>query len=272
MKISAFVICKNEEKVLEGCLKSLSFSDELVIVDGFSQDRTVEIAKKYTSQVFQREWTNFSEQRNFALEKLTGDWVFYLDADEVASPELVDWIRQFKSRGETALVNHTAQSLSRHPMDNPKTERIDMIEIRRLEHFRGVIYRFGANNPSHQWRLFRRPGVRFKGEVHEYPVFEGIIRRLETPILHFPKTTISDLMEKMNRYTSLDADRLFQERKIKGPAYMFFSGFAMFFKAYFRKQGFRDGLLGFILAVLDGTSFFLRQAKLYLKNKESGRV
>lgn len=267
MKISAFVICKNEEKVITQCLESLKWADELVIVDGFSTDKTLEIAKRYTDKVLQKEWTNFSDQRNFALKHLTGDWVFYLDADEVASKELLMWIEAFKAKGEKWAHEHSMSTPSIHPLGQPKNQnRVDMIEIRRWEHFKGKLYKYGANNPSHQWRLFRREGVFFKGEVHEYPIFEGIIRRIEVPILHFPKLNLSEMISKMNRYTTLDAERLYAQGVKRPVQYMFFSGLAMFLKAYFRKQGFRDGILGFILAAMDGGTFFLRQAKLYLKN------
>jgi hypothetical protein len=79
-------------------------------------------------------------------------------------------------------------------------------------------------------------------------------------------------MRKINRASSLACDQLFERKVIRGPTYMFFSGLAQFLKAYFRKQGFRDGVFGFILAVLDGTEFFLKQAKLYIRNREAGRL
>ena len=79
-------------------------------------------------------------------------------------------------------------------------------------------------------------------------------------------------MVKMNHYSTLEAEQLFERRIVHSAPYMFFSGFAMFLKAFFRKQGFRDNTLGFILAVMDGGAFFLRQAKLYIKNRRAGRV
>ena len=88
------------------------------------------------------------------------------------------------------------------------------------------------------------------------------------PIYHMPRASLEDIVRKMNRYSTLDAEELYRKGVKRPVTYMFFSGFAMFLKAYVRKQGFRDGVLGFILAVLDGGGFFLRQAKLYLLNKQ----
>lgn len=266
--ISAFMICKNEEQNIGKALQSLHWADEIVVVDGKSTDHTVEIVNQYTSKIFHRDWTNFGEQRNFALSKTRFPWVFFLDADEICSPELIEWFQKFKTAGLEACAPSLTASPSIHPLPGgPRTDRVDMIEIRRLEHFRGMRYRFGAGNPSHQWRFFRREGAHFTGEVHEYPVFEGRILRLERPIYHFPKATLEQLMRKANLYSTLEADQLFKKGIHHGVTYMFFSGFSMFLKSYFRKQGFRDGFLGFILAVFDGTAFFLRQAKLYLRHR-----
>src|SRR4051794_6312308 len=102
-KISAFMICKNEEKVIANALESLKWADEIIIVDGYSIDKTLEVAKLFTDKIFQREWTNFGEQRNFALQKCSHPWVFFLDADEVCSPELIGWLQKFRSEGPSAL-------------------------------------------------------------------------------------------------------------------------------------------------------------------------
>ena len=270
--ISAFVICKNEEAVIGRALESLNWADELVIVDGESSDNTVQIARRYTNKIFQRAWTNFGEQRNFALDQLTKPWVFFLDADEVCSPELIQWFKDFKIQGINGMATTVSDSPSQHLTQRPGLGRVDLYEIRRWEYFRGRLYKYGAANPSHQWRFFRREGTRFVGEVHEYPVVEGKILRLEAPIHHYPKTDLTGLVSKMNRYSTFEAEQLFKKGVRHHAPYMLFSGISMFLKSYFRKQGFRDGVLGFILAVLNGGCFWLRQAKLYLKNKEARKI
>lgn len=261
-KISAFIICKNEEPVIENALKSLKFADEIIVVDGQSTDKTVSLVQKYTSKIFIRPWTNFGEQRNFALSHCKMDWVFYLDSDEVVSDELNQWIMKFKKGVTENLKDSPVDAL----VGPPKNQNIELIEIRRFEHFKGRRFLYGADNPSYQWRLFKREGSTFRGEVHEYPVVEGKVMRLEAPILHFPKSSISELMDKINRYSTMEAENMYKRGMKRGVLYMYFSGLSMFLKAYFRKRGYKDGTLGFILAVLAGTTFFLRQAKLYCKN------
>lgn len=270
--ISAFVICKNEEAVIARALSSLKWADELIIVDGFSTDRTFEIAQSFSDKIFQREWTNFGEQRNFALSKCQHDWVFFLDSDEVCSEQLIEWFQNFKKSGIEGLKDTFLPTTSQHPLKAAKTQRIDLFEFRRWEHFLGRLYKYGADNPSYQWRFFRRAGAHFAGTVHEYPVVEGRIVRIEAPIYHFSKASLTEMMDKANRYSTLEAQNLFRQGKRKNVTYMFFSGFAMFLKAYFRKQGYRDGTLGFILAVLNGSVFFLRQAKLYLLHLQSTKL
>jgi glycosyltransferase involved in cell wall biosynthesis len=275
-KVSAFIICRNEEKAVARALDSLKWADEVIIADGLSTDKTVEVCKSYGARVLDLNEVTAKSllgSRNAALEACQYEWIFVLDADEVCSPELIQWMEKFKIGGENAVDIEAAPSDSLHPLGMAKTTRIDMYEHRRLEHFRGRLYRYGAGNPSHQWRFFRKTkGVHYTGLAHEYPVFEGEIRRVEKPILHFPTVGLEGIMTKINRASDLDAEQFFQEGKIHSAPYMFFSGLAMFLKSYFRKRGFRDGVLGFILSVLDGTYFFLRQAKLYIRNREAGRI
>src|ERR1017187_204584 len=143
------MICKNEEARIERALQSLTWADEIIIVDGHSTDKTVEIAKKYTGKVFIRDWTDFGDQRNFALDQTQYPWVFFLDADEVCSPDLVGWFQLFKQKGPEGMSETVSGTPSVHPLGKPNSERIDLYEIRRWEHFRGKLHRFGANNPSH---------------------------------------------------------------------------------------------------------------------------
>jgi len=275
-KISTFLISRNEEKVIANAIKSCFWSDEIIVVDGGSTDNTVKLSRELGAKVIEvtgPQGRNLLECRNIALKNCQYPWIFFIDADEVCSSELITWIQKFKNEGEEAALKETIASVSQHPLGKAKTNRIDMYEIRRLEHFKGRLYRYGAGNPSHQWRLFRNyDGVHFTGLAHEYPVFDGEIARLEKPILHYPIVGLNGMMFKINRASTFDAEEFFQAGRVHSAPYMFFSGLAQFLKSYFRKQGFRDGLLGFILSVLDGSYFFLRQAKLYQKNKEAKRI
>lgn len=266
-KISTFVITKNEEANIEKCLQSLSWADEIVVIDANSSDKTLELAKKYTDKIFVRPWSGFSDQRNFALSKCVYDWVFFLDADETCSPELISFFEKFKRVGIEGLKEVINHCDAPHPKGRASKPDVSLIEVKRLEHFRGKVYFYGEKTPSYQWRLFRRHDACFIGEVHEYVTFEGTIRRIELPILHYPPETISNIMDKINYYSTLDAQGLYKKGVKHSVLYMFFSGLSIFLKSYFRKGGYKDGVFGFILATLIGTTFFLRQAKLYLKHR-----
>lgn len=275
-KISAFLISHNEEKIIAKAIASLYWADEIIVVDGNSTDGTVKLCRELGAKVIEvtgSQGGSLLDCRNIALKACQYPWVFFLDADEVCSKELLTWIEKFKNQGEAAAALETTHSPSQHPFGKAQLSRVDMYEIRRLEHFKGRLYKYGAGNPSHQWRLFRKiDDVHFVNKAHEYPVFQGEIRRIEAPILHFSNVGIDVLTYKMNRASSFDAEEFFEAGIVHSAPYMFFSGLAMFLKSYFRKQGFRDGVLGFILSVIDGSYFFFRQAKLYMKNKEAGRI
>ncbi|MBK9294749.1 MAG: glycosyltransferase family 2 protein [Oligoflexia bacterium] len=149
--ISAFVITKREKNI-QNCLESLKWADEIIVVDAQSEDKTLEIAKKYTDKIFVRAWSGFSSQRNFALSHCTSDWVFFLDADEVCSPELISFFEKFKQSGPGQLSNLIHLCDAPHPKGVATKKEVSLIEVKRLEHFRGkfILWR---KNPSYQWRL-----------------------------------------------------------------------------------------------------------------------
>lgn len=244
-RISACVISYNEERSLERCLKSLEFADEVVVIDAFSSDRTAEIAQKHATKVVQSKWAGFTRQRNIGLENCTGDWVFFLDADEEATAELGARLRQI-----------AAESLAGHP---------NCYSIKRIEYFLGKQLTYGPGNPSFQWRFFKRSGVRFEGEVHEYPRFEGQIGLIDdAAILHWPDLGIDRFLNKLNHYTTLEAlDRfaMGQRTTLWHAAFTFFS---TFLKNGIRYRGFLNGKEGFILTLLESFSRVVRHLKLWV--------
>jgi glycosyltransferase involved in cell wall biosynthesis len=209
-KMSAFLISHNEEKTIASAIASLGWADEIIVADGNSTDGTIDLCRKLGAKVIELkgpQGRNLLECRNIALKECQYPWVFFLDADEVCSPELITWLLKFKNQGEATAALEATLTPSQHPLGGAKLSRVDMYEIRRLEHFKGQIYKFGAGNPSHQWRLFRKtPDVHFTGLAHEYPVFQGEIRRIEMPILHYPIVGLDGMMFKVNRASSFDAE------------------------------------------------------------------
>ena len=244
-RISACVITYNEERALERCLNSLKFVDEIVVIDAFSGDRTAEIARAHASKVVQSKWAGFTRQRNIGLENCTGDWVFFLDADEEATPELAARLRQIAN-----------DDLTEHP---------NCYSIKRIEYFLGKELNYGPGNPSFQWRFFKRTGVRFEGEVHEYPRFEGNIGLInDAAILHWPDLSIDRFLNKLNHYTTLEAVDRFAMGQRTTLWHAVGTFFSTFLKNGIRYRGLLNGKEGFILTLLESFSRVVRHLKLWV--------
>lgn len=254
IRLSACIIAMNEELALERALRSLSFADEVIVVDGGSTDRSKEIAARMGAKVVTHSWQGFAKQRNIGLDHCSGDWVFFLDADEEVSVELAQRLRQI-----------AADDPTRHP---------NCYSIRREEFFLGKQLRYGPGNPSHQWRFFKRKGVRFEGEVHEYPRFEGAVGLIsDEAIAHWPDLGIDKFLSKLNHYTTLEA----LDRFAQGQRTTLFHAMGTFFSTMLkngvRYRGFWNGKEGFVLTVLESFSRVARHLKLWvLWQVHDGRI
>lgn len=245
VKLSACIIAHNEERALERCLKSLGFADEIVVVDAGSTDRTQEIAGKYTKKIVIHPWQGFAKQRNVGLDHCSGTWVFFVDADEEASSGLGLRLKKIAS-----------EALSEHP---------NCYSIRRNEYFLGRELKYGPGNPSYQWRFFKREGVRFEGEVHEFPRFEGPVGLIaDVGLEHWPNLGIDRFLNKLNHYTTLEA----LDRFAQGQRTTLFHAFGTFFstllKNGIRYRGFWNGKEGLVLTVLESFSRVVRHLKLWV--------
>jgi len=239
-KISTVVLTKNEETNIERCLKSaLTLSDEIIVVDSLSDDRTVEIAKKFTDKVYLNPWPGFSEQRSFSLTKTSHDWILWLDADEEMSQELVEEIQ------------------------NLKFEQ-DGYYIPRLVHYLGRWIKHCGWYPDHTLRLFNKHKGCFSGTlVHESFTLTGTTGKLKNPILHYPYRDIAHHLTKMNSYTDLSAKEMNRKGKKKSLFAAFFHSFFRFIKMYIIKRGFLDGSQGLVISILGSYYVFLKYIKLY---------
>ncbi|MEO6695308.1 MAG: glycosyltransferase family 2 protein [Ignavibacteria bacterium] len=222
-KISAVIICKDEESNIEDCLKSILWCDEIIIIDSFSKDSTLKIAKIYTDNIFQNEWKGFSNQRKFALTKINYEWIISLDADERCGSELKNEINSVLSK------------------DNiPEKGFL----IPRKSFFLGKWVRHCGWYPDHQLRLFRKDSV-YIGErlVHEGYEVNGETGKLKNDILHYTVNSISEFMSRINLYSTLSANEKMSDRKI-GVAYILIKPFLEFMKKYIFQMGFMDGITG----------------------------
>ena len=247
MALSAVVLTKNEEKNIATCLDTLSFCDEVIVIDDNSTDETVAIAKKKNAIVYIHPLQNdFASQRNFGLEKAKGEWVVFVDADERVSGELSKEI-------ELRIKN---QEL-----------RENGFYVKRQDHMWGNVLKHGDSGNIRLLRLARRKKGKWDGKVHETWEVNGDIGALKHPLDHYPHPTIAEFLTDINHYTTLRAEELYQ----RGTKVLFFDIIiypkAKFFRDFIAKAGFLDGTAGLVHAILMSFHSFLVRGKLYMLGK-----
>lgn len=246
--LSAIVLTYNEERNIATCLQSLTFADEVLIIDAGSEDKTIDIARAMGAKVYERPMNDegFAGQRNFALTKATGDWVFYLDADERASTELAGEIRQ-----------HIEQK----PLQAAAIHRFSVVMGKKVRH--------GAYRPDYPLRLFPRDAVHWQGIVHESPSTDLPTKHLHHPTEHFCLTSWEQYFTKFNRYSTLMAERMEKNGKRTSTPLAYLHASYAFFFAYILKLGFLDGALGLHLSL--GHAFYTLTKYLKLQHRQEMR-
>jgi len=241
--VSVFILSRNEEQKIGAALESVSWAPEIVVIDSFSTDRTVEIAVAHGARVVQIEFRRFGELRQAGIEHTTQPWIFSLDSDERCTPEARDEILRIVADPGSA----------------------DAYLIPRQNFLLGRRIRHGGWYPDYrQPQLFRRGrmGYAVEDDVHEGWVLEGRLGRMRHPIAQIPYRTLAEAIGKMNRYTSLGVSK--QERL--GASSNFAKALLhakwAFFKAYVLQLGFLDGGPGLVIAMLRFETSFYRHAKL----------
>lgn len=226
MKISVAIVAYNEEKHLEDCLKSVTWADEIVVLDGKSSDNTAKIAKKYTSKVFEVEnQPLMKKMMNQAFEKCTGDWILQLDADERISLEL-------KTEIQKVLQNPDFIAY--------RIPRKNLMFGKYLEHTGWY--------PDYQLRLFENGCGQYPAKnVHEELETKGEIGYLEKPMLHLNWETVSQFLLRLDSYTSHEAESV--SKKVDWTDAIKFP-FNEFLTRFFAQQGYKDGLHGLVLSLL----------------------
>lgn len=243
MKISVTLATFNEEKNIATCIESVkSVADEIVIVDGTSKDRTVEIARDLGARVIVRENPKiFHINKQIANDKATMPWILQMDADEKVSPELAEEIKQ--------------------KIKNPD---VNGYWIPRKNLFLGRFLMKGGQYPDYTLRLYRRDKGRLpQKDVHEQAEVEGKVEHLSHPLLHYPYDSFSNYLFKWKRYNSIFADQIKAERKNKNFvlkiwyafSYLIIKPLYWFFLTYFRHKGFVDSWQGFIFSLFSSLRF-----------------
>jgi len=241
-KLSVVIITKNEEKNIQACLETVKWADEIVIVDSLSTDKTIEIAKRYTNKIFTRLFTNYSDQRNFADRQASHRWILAMDADERVTPELKAEIEQAVEQS-----NHNGYW------------------IPCLDYMFGKLIRHGGWYPQYHLRLYRKDAAKWVGTVHEKIILSGEAGYLKNPLLHYSHLTISNFIQKLDRYTSLEVEHLYAQGERTNVLKMLFWPLIVFIYKYFYRLGFLDGVHGLVLASSLAYYHFIKHAKLWEK-------
>jgi glycosyltransferase involved in cell wall biosynthesis len=249
IKISAYVLTKNEQNHIRECIESIKWADEIVIVDDFSKDSTVEISKSMGCKVVQNKFEYFGKQRNFALTQCSNEWVICLDADERITLELKEEIEQ-------ELKN---------------TPRADaFIAPRKSKFINRWILHSGWYPDYRHPVLFNKNKMKYKDQlVHENIEYNGKKVYFKGDIFHYPYDSIKQFVKKSDFYTDLHSKEMFERGEKFKVLNLFVNPSVMFFKMYIIKKGFLDGLTGLILALLYSSFYTLmKYIKLWeLENK-----
>jgi len=252
LKLSVGILTYNSEKYLPQVLESVrGIADQIVVLDSGSTDRTCQIVEEFGGELHRRRLDNFVNQRNHLLSLCTGDWVLFIDSDEVVSPELAGELLKLKE-GEP-------------PFDGYYINVMTSYLGRWIKH---------AWYPDWHLRLARRDRCRWVGsEVHESLTVDGRVGRLEGNLLHYSYTSLSEHLKKIDLYTTLYARGAFRKGKRFSLLKLLTSPPGSFIRRYILKRGFLDGFEGFLLSVMASYYSFLKYAKLWEieKKGESSR-
>ena len=247
--LSAVLITRNAASVLEPCLESLAFADDVVIVDSGSTDRTAEIVRERGARMVQKEWLGFGRQKQFAVEQAKHDWVLCVDADERVSPEL--------AAGIQAALAAPVSPVYRMPRRN---------------RFLGRWLLHGEGYPDWSPRLFNRQNARWSDDlVHEKVLFAVTPGTLSGDLMHDSSDDLSAYLERQNRYTTLAARQAFEQGRSASLFHLLLSPVVRFVKFYLLRLGFLDGVAGLLHISIGCMNSYMKYAKLIELRKAEDR-
>ena len=240
MKISATIIAFNEERNIARVIESLRCCDEILVLDSGSNDRTVELASKHGARVEEASWHGYAAQKNIAAELAANDWILALDADESLSEALEAEIWQIKKAGP----------------------EFDGYSVPRMAQYLGRWILHSGWYPDRKVRLFNRKKATWVGEfVHESVKVNGSVGRLDSNLLHFTCSSLSEHLRTMDGYTTLAAQELVERGKRLSMSQLLFDPPWTFFRTYFLQRGFLDGAEGLSIAYMAALYNFVKYSK-----------
>ena len=239
-KISAVILTKNSEELIANCMDSVSFCDEIIIIDNASTDRTVELTRMLGAKVFTTTADSFSEKRNFGLKNAKGKWILYIDDDERVSTEL-----------KNSMLN----------IRDKRTE-IAAFRIKRKNFYLG----------NNEWpqiekhlRLFNKDSLKeWRGKLHETPIVAGEISELDGFLLHYTHRDLSSMVKKTIEWSRIEAELRYKANHPRMSSWRFFRVIATaFYDSYFKQKGYKLGVVGLIESIYQSFSMFITYARLW---------
>ena len=247
MKVTAIIPTFNEEYHIEEAIASVSFADEIIVIDSFSTDATVKIAEKHNVKIIQRVFDDFSSQKNYAIGKATNDWIFILDSDERINEKLKEEIVE-TIHGSNSFVAYS---------------------IKRNFYFLGKKIKYSGWQRDRVVRLFSKNQCKYNGDlVHELIDANGEVGNLKNEIDHFSYRNFEHYQAKLNRNSWLKAKKMHQDKKRVNLYCLLVKPPVRFLTHYIVRLGFLDGVEGFILASVQSYGVFMRYLKLWLINNK----
>ena len=249
-KVSATIITLDEAAHIGDAIGSVAWADEIIVVDAGSRDDTVAIATRAGARVETRAWTGWVDQKNFAAQLASHDWIFSLDADERVTAELEREVRSLLS-SDPPLAGYRMPRVAFHL---------------------GRWFRTTDFYPDYQTRLYDRRAARWRGQhVHESVAVDGPVGVLSGELQHFSFRDLADHIDRLNRYSTLAARQMYDSGRRTGPAGLVVHPAAAFLRNYLLKRGFLDGTAGLTVSLVNAYGVFLKLAKLHERQRAGAR-
>lgn len=239
--ITVIIPAYNEKDYIQDCLQSVSFANQIILIDSFSTDNTVEIAEKFNCEILQRKFDNFSNQKNEAIKHATSDWILFVDADERVTQKLKFEILE--------------------TINNPKHDAYKI----KFPHF--YMNRFLYHTENKVVRLVKNTDIHFEGLVHEKLIHPGTVGLLHNFMIHYTYKGLFHYIKKKDSYAWFQAKMAKDRNKSANYFHLVFKPFYRFFHTYIIRRGFMDGIPGLAVASIDAYGVFSRYVKMILIDK-----
>lgn len=248
MKISAIIITKDEEHSIRECLQSISWVDEIIVVDSESKDQTLKICKEFRAKIFTKSWQGFGPQKNEAIKHAKYKWILSIDADEIITPEL---------KKEIIAITKS---------NNPS----EAYSICRRSFYCGRLIKFSGWQSDFVVRFFQKKFCKFSDDlVHEKVLVNGVTLKTKSYMIHNAFENFEEVIKKINVYSSLSASMFYKKNRKSSLKKAILHAFWSFIKTYIFKLGFLDGKYGFMLSISNAEGTYYRYIKLMMLHSKS---